>query len=363
MKNVLGNQITITLFGESHGEMIGCVMDGLPPGLTIDNDFIERQMSKRKAVGNISTARNEEDIVNIVSGVYNGKTTGTPLTIIIKNEKQHSKDYDKLYGVARPSHADYTAEIKYNGFQDYRGGGHFSGRLTAPIVAAGSIALKMLESKNISIGTHLSEVAGIKDDGFSDSLTEIAELNDKHFATINDEIGKDMIKAIENAKADGDSVGGVLESWVVGLEAGIGEPIFDSLEGLLAHALFGIGGIKGVEFGSGFALAKMRGSAANDEWTLDGNTMKTTTNHSGGINGGISNGMPLIIKTVVKPTASISKHQNTVNYKTNELVEIEIEGRHDPAIIHRARVVQDSVIALVLVDVLTARKGIEWWTK
>jgi len=363
MKNTLGNQLTITLFGESHGEMIGCVMDGLPAGLEIDEVFIEEQMSKRKAIGSISTSRNEEDVVNIVSGVYDGKTTGTPLTIIIANEKQRSDDYEKISGIARPSHADYVAEVKYSGYQDYRGGGHFSGRLTAPIVAAGSIALKMLSSKQIEIGTHLSEIYGIKDDNFNGDVVELCKLNDKYFAVFNDEIGRQMVRVIEEAKSEGDSVGGVLETIVIGLEAGIGEPIFDSLEGLIAHGLLSIGGVKGVEFGSGFGLAKMRGSKANDSWVMENDMMKTTSNHSGGINGGISNGMPLVIKTVVKPTSSISKPQSTVNFKTNETVQIEISGRHDPAIIHRARVVQDSIIALVLVDVITARKGIEWWNK
>ena len=363
MKNTLGNQVTVTLFGESHGEMIGCVMDGLPAGIEIEETFIEKQMSKRKAVGSISTSRNEDDVVNIVSGVYNGRTTGTPLTMTIINKKQQSKDYENMSAIARPSHADYTAEIKYGGYQDYRGGGHFSGRLTAPIVAAGSIALKMLKSKNIEIGTHLLEVYGIRDDSFSGDISQICSLNDKYFAVINDEVGQQMIQEIEKAKVEKDSVGGILESLVIGLEAGIGEPTFDSLEGLLAHGLLSIGGIKGVEFGSGFELAKMRGSKANDSWVVDDGVIKTISNHSGGINGGISNGMPLLIRTVVKPTASISKLQNTVNFKTNENVQIEISGRHDPAIIHRARVVQDSIIALVLVDVITARKGTEWWNK
>ena len=367
MKNTIGQQITLTLFGESHGNMIGCVVDGLPSGIEIDLDFMNMQMNKRRAVGSISTARQEKDDVKIVSGYYNNKTTGTPLTILIENLDVRSKDYSILEEVARPSHADYSAEMRYGGYQDKRGGGHFSGRLTAPIVASGSIALKMLEEKGIIIGTHISELHGVKDKRFSDDeqtmREEINKLNDMHFAVNDANVEKDMVTEIEKAKSEKDSVGGILETCILGVETGIGEPIFDSIESLISHALFSVGGVKGIEFGSGFELAKMKGSSANDEFYVEESKVKTKTNHNGGINGGITNGMPIIFRTVIKPTPSIGISQNTINYKQMKDTTLELEGRHDPAIIHRARVVQDSLIALVLVDILTCRKGYDWWNK
>ena len=365
MKNTIGKNVAITLFGESHGEMIGCVVDGLPAGITIDQEFLLQQIDKRKPQGSISTTRKESDTPKFVSGIFNGKTTGTPITILMENTQQHSKDYSELQYVARPSHADYVANIKYHGCQDYRGGGHFSGRLTAPIVASGAIALQLLQQKGIYIGSHILQLHNVCDDAFSQGVQvlkeEICKVNELLFAVLNDDKANEMTEVIEQARLQQDSVGGILESAIVGLPVGVGEPFFDSLESVLSHYLFSIGGVKGIEFGSGFALASMYGSQANDAFAVFDNQVVTLTNHNGGINGGISNGMPVILKTVIKPTPSIAKEQETIHMQTLENTTLSIVGRHDPAIIHRARVVQDSLIALALVDMLTEVYGTNWW--
>lgn len=360
MKNTFGNNIHFTLFGESHGQEIGMVIDGMAPGVKVDEDFINSQLAKRRPSGKISTARQELDPFRIVSGVFNGETTGTPIAIIIPNANTKSKDYSKLKDLPRPGHADYTAEVKYHGFQDYRGGGHFSGRITTPIVAAGAIAISALRKKSIVIGTHVKRCAGVDDADFSDYAVELPKLNDKTFAVIDDAKEAEMVAAIEKAAADGDSVGGILETVITGMPAGVGEPWFDTMESELSHILFSVPAIKGVEFGDGFAMADMRGSEANDSFYMDGDTVKTKTNHNGGINGGITNGMPIVIKCVVKPTPSIFKEQDTIDMKKNEDSKLLIEGRHDPAIIHRARVVVDSVVALCLCDMLCGRYGTDY---
>lgn len=365
MKNTIGNLLTMTLFGESHGEVMGVVLDGLPSGIAIDLELVKKQMNKRKPQGTISTSRHEDDEVKIVSGVFNGYSTGAPCCMLIENKNQQSKDYSKIKDVARPSHADYSANEKYFGYQDYRGGGHFSGRLTAPIVAAGAIALSMLESKGITLGTHILKLNKIEDEAFSmdenNCAKQINDINDKVFSTISDTVGSEMIKSIEEARMNQDSVGGILETQILNFPSGVGEPSFDSLESRLSHAMFSIGAVKGIEFGLGFDFANYTGSKCNDQFIyVDGKT-KTVTNNNGGINGGISNGMPINFKTVIKPTPSISLKQQSVNFKSNENVDLVIEGRHDPAIIHRARVVVDSMTALTLVDCLIERYGILWF--
>ncbi len=360
MKNTFGNNISITLFGESHGTAIGAVVDGLPAGINVDEEFIAHQLDLRRPVGKISTPRQEADKFSIVSGVFNGKTTGTPVCIIIPNENTHSKDYSKTYGNARPGHADYTAFCKYNGCEDYRGGGHFSGRITAGLVAAGAIAIDALSKKGIKIGTHISKCAGVEDASFSDLEKDINTLSDKMFAVLSDEKGEQMIKAIEKAAADSDSVGGVLETSVIGLPVGVGEPWFDSVESILSHALFSIPAIKGVEFGAGFSCADMRGSEMNDSFVLKDGKVTTKTNNNGGINGGITNGMPVVFRCAVKPTPSISKDQETVDFIKNENTVLSVKGRHDPCIVHRARVVVDSITALVLCDLLSQKFGTDW---
>ena len=361
MKNTIGNAVTLTLFGESHGAATGVVLDGLYPGIPVDRTAIERQLDLRRPFGAISTARREPDAFEILSGVYEGKTTGTPLCISIPNTQTRSADYDALRTVARPGHADYTGYVKYHGFADPRGGGHFSGRLTAPIVAAGAILLTMLREKGIDLGTHIARCAGIADRGFADPAHELPLLNEKRFAVLDDAAGEAMQAAILAAAADGDSVGGVLETVVTGVPAGVGEPWFDSVESVLSRALFAIPAVKGVEFGDGFAVSELRGSAANDPMTVDAGRVVTLTNRNGGINGGITNGMPILFRTAVKPTPSIFKSQDTVDFVKNEPRVLSLSGRHDPAIVHRARVVVDSMTALVLVDLLTGRYGTDWW--
>ena len=360
MKNTFGNSISLTLFGESHGEAIGAVLDGLAPGIGVDMDLIRSQLHKRRPAGKISTARREADEFSIVSGVFEGKTTGTPLTIIIPNTAMHSKDYSATRSLARPGHADYTAYAKYHGFEDYRGGGHFSGRVTAALVAAGAILTSALEKKGVVIGSHILSCAGVSDAGFGDIAQDIGRLNEMDFAVLDDEKGALMRAAIEAAAADGDSVGGVLETAILGMPAGVGEPWFDTVEGVLSHALFSVPAIKGVQFGDAFDMVNGRGSEFNDSYYISDKEIKTMTNHNGGINGGITNGMPVVFRCAVKPTPSIFKAQATVDFLKGEDAVLELKGRHDPAIIHRARVVVDSVTALAVADLLATRFGTDW---
>ncbi len=354
MKNTFGSNIAITLFGESHGEMIGAVIDGIAPGTVIDREMIDKKLAQRRPSGKISTARVERDEYRIVSGVFEGRATGTPICILIPNENKKSSDYTATARLARPGHADYTAECKYGGFQDYRGGGHFSGRLTAPIVAAGAIALSTLRARGIYIGTHISSLADVNDRKFNenDIKSDILSLDERQFPTLDEGSGAQMRSVIEAAGSEGDSVGGVLETYVYGVPAGLGEPWFDSVESTLSHAMFSIPGIKGIEFGAGFEISKMRGSAANDALYNDGGAIKTHTNNAGGINGGITNGMPIVFRCAVRPTPSIFKAQSTVDIKTGEAATLELKGRHDPAIIHRAAPVVDCLTALVIADLL-----------
>lgn len=363
MKNTFGNQVAVTLFGESHQEEIGVVIDGLTPGMKIDEEFIKKQLDRRRPAGKISTARKEKDEFRIVSGVFNGRATGTPLCILIPNQNVSSKDYEKTKNLLRPSHADYTAFCKYHGFQDYRGGGHFSGRLTAPLVAAGAIALDALAKKEILIGTHVKQCAGVYDRGFKDVEEDILRLKSMNFAVLDEEQAKEMKEKIEKAGAEGDSVGGILETVILNLPKGVGEPWFDSFESMIAHGMFSIPAVKGVEFGLGYGFADKRGSEVNDGFVMDGENVVTRTNHNGGINGGITNGMPVTFTCVIKPTPSIYKQQETVNLATKENTTISIEGRHDPAIVHRAGVVVESMTALVVMDLLCERFGMDYFAE
>lgn len=359
MKNSIGTSVILTLAGESHGPMICAVLDGLAPGIPVDETYIASRLSLRRPQGPTDTARREQDAFSIVSGVFNGHTTGAPITILIPNEDVRSADYERC--LARPSHADYTAHVKYGGFEDWRGGGHFSGRITAGIVAAGAIALSALGRKGITIGTHILECAGVRDEGFSetDPAGQIGKLQDLSFPVLSD-VREAMEARILEAKAAQDSVGGILETAVCGLPAGVGEPWFGSVEGVLANAIMSIGGIKGVEFGSGFALASMRGSEANDAFCVNEGKVLTRTNHNGGVNGGISNGMPLIFRAVVKPTPSIGKPQPSVDLDSCTEAELQIRGRHDPAIVRRAGIVISSLTAIVLCDLLAQRFGTDY---
>ncbi|MBR6794109.1 MAG: chorismate synthase [Clostridia bacterium] len=359
MKNTFGNQITVTVFGESHGNGIGVVIDGLAPGIAVDETFINAQLAKRRPAGRISTSRREADEYTLQSGVFEGHTTGTPVCITIPNTAQHSKDYSATRSKARPGHADYTAYCKYHGFEDYRGGGHFSGRITAGLVAAGGLLLPALEAKGIRVATHIARCAGIEDRSVMD-IADLGSLQNTAFPVLSEEVAEKMKAAIEKAAAEGDSVGGILETVITGLPAGLGEPWFDTVEGLLSHALFSVPAVKGVSFGDGFDFADQRGSEANDPFRYEGNTVITSKNSNGGINGGITNGMPVVIRTVIKPTPSIFKEQETVDFINGENTTLQLQGRHDPCIVHRACVVVDSICAMVVADLLAGRYGTDY---
>ena len=360
MKNTFGTGVAVTLFGESHGEYIGAAIDGLAPGLEVNEEYIAHMLTLRRPDGKISTPRKEMDNFRIVSGVVNGRTTGTPITILIPNENVKSGDYAQMKTAARPSHADYTAECKYHGWQDSRGGGHFSGRITAALVAAGAVCRYALEKKGIFIGTHVKRCAGISDREFNDLAADLGSLNEKTFAVLDEECGEMMREAILAAAAEGDSVGGILETAVIGMPAGVGEPWFDTVESMLSHMMFSIPAVKGIEFGAGFAIADLRGSRANDPMRMDGGRVVTTSNNNGGINGGITNGMPILFRTAIKPTPTIFKAQETIDFRTMTDTVLEPRGRHDPAIVHRARIVQDAASAIVLCDALVMRYGTDW---
>ena len=360
MKNIFGTSVAVTLFGESHGEYIGATIDGLAPGIEIHHEYISHMLTQRRPAGKISTPRKEKDEYKIVSGVVNGKTTGTPLTILIPNENVKSGDYAQMKTVARPSHADYTADCKYHGFQDSRGGGHFSGRITAALVAAGAICKCALEQKGIIIGTHVKKCAGIWDREFEDLSSDIQILNNSTFAVLDEARGEKMQEAILAAASEGDSVGGVLETAIIGMPVGVGEPWFDTVESMLSHMLFSIPAVKGVEFGAGFSIADMRGSKANDPLRTEHGAVVSTSNNNGGINGGITNGMPILFRTAIKPTPTIFKPQDTIDFRTMTDTVLEPKGRHDPAIVHRARIVQDAAAAIVLCDALALRYGTDW---
>ncbi|MBR3845566.1 MAG: chorismate synthase [Clostridia bacterium] len=360
MKNTFGNALKVTLFGESHGEMIGAVIDGLTPGIEIDNAFIDSQLERRRSKATVCTQRKEKDEYRIVSGVLNGYTTGTPLCILIPNLDTKSSDYQLFDAVARPGHADYTANCKYHGYQDHRGGGHFSGRVTVALVAAGAIVQSALAKKNIRIGTHIKKCGSVYDRDFCDYVKDIEYIQSIPFSILDKDAEKQMMDLMIDAKKQNDSIGGVMETAVVGMPAGVGEPWFDTLESMLSHAMFAIPAIKGVEFGAGFACADMLGSEMNDEFYIEDGKILTRSNNNGGINGGISNGMPIVFRCAIKPASSIPKKQKTVNFKEMTETEVEIAGRHDSAIIPRACVVTETVAALVIADALLSRFGTDY---
>ncbi|MDE5738158.1 MAG: chorismate synthase [Oscillospiraceae bacterium] len=360
MKNTFGQNISVTIYGESHGTAIGVVLDGFASGIPVDEAFMQHQLTLRRPSGKISTARQEPDPFQILSGVYENKTTGTPICIMIPNTQTKSKDYSATRAFARPGHADYTAYCKYHGFEDFRGGGHFSGRITAGLVAGGAIAISALKAKNIFIGTHIKSCGGVKDRDFSEFNSDIQELNQKVFAVLDATQEKIMQEKISETAQKGDSIGGVLETAVINMPAGVGEPWFDTIEGVLAHALFSIPAIKGIQFGDAFDMVDNYGSQYNDSFRMQENHVITETNHNAGINGGITNGMPIVFRCAVKPTPSIYQTQKTINFFEKQNADLQIKGRHDPAIIHRARVVVDSITALVLCDILSGRYGTDW---
>lgn len=363
MSGVWGNKLKLSIFGESHGKGIGVVISGLPAGVMIDFDEVRREM-KRRAPGqdNISTPRVEGDNFEVLSGILDDFTTGAPVCAIILNTNTISKDYSEMKSKFRPGHADFTASVKYNGFNDYRGGGHFSGRITAPLVFAGAVAKQVIASisPDVKIGAHILSIKNISDDSFDMSALSpevLTSLIGKPFPVLNDFQGKEMRSVIEKASSNKDSVGGVIECGITGLKAGLGDPFFDSVESTLAHLLFSIPAVKGVEFGKGFEITKMNGSETNDEFYYENianniTSIKTYTNNNGGINGGITNGMPIIFKVAIKPTASIGIEQKTVDSSTGSNCSIEVKGRHDPCIVHRAVPVIEAVAAIGLLDLM-----------
>lgn len=356
MSATYGDKIKMTIFGESHGPAIGLVIDGLPAGVDIDLEAVAREMKRRAPGQNLmSTPRKEKDDFMVQSGLFEGRTTGTPLCAIISNSDAHSGDYSILKDVMRPGHADYSGKVKYHGFNDYRGGGHFSGRLTAPLVFMGAVAKQVLALRGVQVGAHIASIGHIADAGFNplgEDLSCFAALSQKTMAVLDDEQGNKMQALIMEALGMSDSVGGSIECMVIGLPPGVGAPFFDSMESRLAHGLFSVPAVKGLEFGAGFALTAMRGSEANDSLYMDEGVVKTKTNNNGGVLGGITNGMPLIFKVGIKPTPSIAQPQATVNLAKQENTTLKIAGRHDPCIVQRAVPVIEGVAAWVVLDML-----------
>jgi len=363
VKNTYRTALCVTLFGESHGDMIGCVLDGLAAGIPVEEEKISFALSLRRPEGNLTTARREEDDFSIVSGVLNGRTTGAPLTILIPNKDVRREDYAEMQAKPRPNHADYPAYVKYHGCEDASGGGHFSGRLTAPLVAAGAIVRAALEEKGILVASHIARIGSVSDARFGNVKTDFERIYMKKFPLLDENVRTEMEKEIAEVKAVGDSVGGVIETAVCGLPAGVGEPWFDSVEGVIAKAMFAIPSIKGVEFGDGFDLGKMRGSEAADELRIENGEVHISTNHMGGISGGITNGNPILFRCAVKPTPTLGKTLRTVDLNTMENAEIQGKGRHDPCIALRIPVVIDSVTALVVYDLMAQTYGVDWIVK
>ncbi len=356
MSGVWGNNIKFSIFGESHGNAIGGVISSLPAGFEIDFDDIDRELVRRNHRAVYSTNRAEPDKYEILSGVFNGKTNGAPLAFMIKNKDTHSSHYDDIKDNMRPGHADYTAFIKYGGFADYRGGGHFSGRITAPLVVAGTIAKQILEKHyGIKVYSHIKGIADVSLPGVLDTdgaIDKLEAIKSQHFPLLAEDKREEIMSRIENARTEGDSLGGVIECVITGADAGIGEPFFDSVESRISQMMFSIPAVKGVEFGRGFDITKMTGFNANDSFRYDGDKVITSTNNSGGINGGITNGMPVVFSVAIRPTPSIFKTQETINIKTNENVNFSLQGRHDVCIVPRAACVVECASALVMLDFL-----------
>lgn len=350
-----GRNIELSIFGESHGKAIGINIGNLPAGIKLDMEQINKDMLRRAPGNNkLSTARKEKDQIEIVSGILDGTTTGAPLCALIYNSDQHSKDYSILESHMRPGHSDFAAYIKYNGFNDVRGGGHFSGRITAPIVFAGALAKQILKQSNIVVKAHIKSIKDIHDDSFDINMTNdvLDSLDKQLYPVLNQDIFKLMEKTIDDARMNQNSVGGMIECAIVGMPAGIGEPFFHSLESTIAGLMFSIPAVKGLEFGKGFELSTMLGSEANDQYYYDGDVVKAMTNNNGGIVGGISNGMPLTFTVGIKPTPSISLKQDTVDVKNKINTKLEISGRHDPCIVPRAVVVVEAMAALAILDAM-----------
>lgn len=351
MSSMTGNKVKISVFGQSHSEAIGVVIDGLPAGKKLDFEKINAFMARRAPGKNeFSTSRKEADLPEIVSGVVNGVTCGAPLCALIHNKNPHSSDYNNIADTPRPSHADYSGYVKFGGFNDVSGGGHFSGRLTAPLCFAGAVCMQYLEDTGIEIQAHILKIAGVEDDRFDMVSPKSYGISEKQFPVINDRAGERMKSEIERAKKDGDSVGGVVECIITGVRAGAGDPMFGGTENMLAKNIFGIPAVKGIEFGNGFEASDLRGSENNDSFCVRDGKIATSTNRSGGINGGITNGMPIVFSAAFKPTPSIYKEQNSVSLSGKTEKKLQIQGRHDPCIVQRAVPVVEAVAAFTILD-------------
>ena len=352
MSSTYGEKLKLSIFGQSHGTAIGMTLDGVPAGLPIDMDYLQQFLNRRAPGQNdYSSPRKEEDSPEFLSGIVNGYTCGAPLAAIIRNTNTRSGDYENLKDCPRPGHADYTAQAKYNGFQDVAGGGHFSGRLTAALCIAGALCKQWLEMKGIYISAHINVIAGIADEPVSlDWIQPDLNLIGKDFPVINPAAGEKMQAAIAKAKADGDSVGGIIECFVTGLPAGIGEPMFGGMESKLAQIIYGIPAAKGLDFGSGFTGSYLRGSQNNDAFTINNGVVRTKTNNAGGILGGITTGMPLVFSVAIKPTPSIALPQKSISLSKGQTQELQVTGRHDPCIVPRAVPVIEAAAAIAIYD-------------
>lgn len=359
MANHFGNRFHVQIFGQSHAPSIGAVIEGLPAGFNPDWDRVAAFMARRAPGKNpFGTSRKEVDLPEILSGLNEaGSTCGAPLAIRIENSNQHSADYEKLKDVPRPGHADFSAFTKFHGANDIRGGGQFSGRLTAPLCFAGALAMQLLEKKGIAIKAHIASIANVKDDVLDAVSPDLSAIKDDAFPTINLKAKEAMQNSILQAKAEGDSVGGVISCYATGLPTGLGDPMFDGVENRLSQALFAIPAVRGVEFGTGFAASEMPGSLHNDAFEMKDGKITTKTNHHGGVLGGITTGMPLIVRMAVKPTPSIAKEQKSVSLSAKENVPLSVTGRHDPCIVPRAVPVMEAVVACVLYDMLLEYEG------
>jgi chorismate synthase len=361
MQSEYGQVLKISIFGESHQETMGFTLHGLAPGISFDWEKVQQMIDRRKPKSGISTTRVESDDFELISGYFNGYTTGTALTILVKNKAQQSKDYDLVKQYYRPSHADYSGEMKYLGYEDYRGGGHFSGRITVLLVIAGSLCLQILEKKHIQIGTHILKTKGVTTKRFSTEKKNIEkELEILKKATIPTlEKETEIIEAIQAAKESKDSIGGILETVILGLPAGVGEPFFDSLESTISHLIFSVPGVKGLSFGLGFDFVNHFGSEVSDGYCYT-DKVETSSNYNGGILGGISTGMPCCFDVIIKPTSTIGKELSTIDKNSKEEKKVVFEGRHDPAIFPRAAAVIEAVSAIAVLDALVVRNGYLW---
>ena len=356
MSNIWGNQLKLSIFGESHGPCVGITLSGMEAGVEIDETMLKAEMTRRAPGGAYASARKESDQVEFVCGILNGKTTGSPITVLIRNSDQKSADYDELKTWMRPSHADYPAYVKYHGNNDSRGGGHFSGRLTAPLVAAGALCEMALQKHlELTVGSHLTQLYSYTEEAWD--IPDAGVLQAMHDSAIPAKNPSRVQSMLEEIKEQKDSIGGVLETAVVGLPAGLGDPFFDSLESRISSLLFSIPAVKGVFFGAGTQFASMKGSEANDAYALDGMRIVTKTNHNGGILGGISNGMPLTVSVVIKPTPSIGLLQTSVDVASMQEMEKTITGRHDPCIVLRAVPVVEAAVKIALYDAWLCEKG------